>query len=101
MDGSGGLKDDEDYYWRVIAVDLYGGRGYSDATNPPFSFRTNDANIDRGVIFATVTNALSEATLAGAVVTAKKEGTQTTVSPLASSYLGGGLLLPEVSGRQV
>ncbi len=58
-------------------------------------------DLDRGVIFATVTNALSEATLAGAVVTAKKEGTQTTVSPLASSYLGGGLFYRKYPAEQI
>ena len=82
----GSLQDDTIYYWRVTAVDAYGGKGSSSV----FSFKTNQTNVVRGAVFVTVTNALSDAVLSGAVVTAERAGTTQAVAPLDGYYLGGG-----------
>jgi len=84
----GALKDNTIYFWRVIAVDAYGGTG----TSSVFSFKTNETNVVRGAIFVTVTNSIPDATLAGAVVTAEKAGTTQLVAPLEGYYLGGGTI---------
>lgn len=82
----GGLQDDTIYFWRVITVDAFGGKGASNV----FSFKTNETNVVRGAVFVTLTNALPDATLAGAVVTAELAGTSMVVAPIEGYYLGGG-----------
>ncbi len=41
-----GLKDDQKYYWKVIAIDNFGGKTVS----PTFSFKTNNKNYPPSII---------------------------------------------------
>ena len=67
-----GLQDSITYYWRIIAVDAFGGRG----TSGTFSFTVNLTNALRGVVQATVTNAIDDVILQGAIVTAVDQSNQ-------------------------
>jgi len=67
-----GLQDSITYYWRIIAVDAFGERG----TSGTFSFTVNLTNALRGVVQATVTNAIDDVILQGAIVTAVDQNNQ-------------------------
>ncbi|MDH3888703.1 MAG: hypothetical protein OEU78_09395, partial [Gammaproteobacteria bacterium] len=80
-----GFQDLTTYYWRVIAVDSLGGRGVSGS----FSFTTELTNALRGVVFATVSNAISDVLLQGATVIAVNDS-GATVAPLETAYMADG-----------
>jgi len=80
-----GLQDLTTYHWRVTAVDAFGGRGISSG----FSFTTDLTNALRGVVFATVSNAISDVLLQGATVIAVNDSGG-TVAPLETAYMPDG-----------
>ena len=80
-----GFQDLTTYHWRVIAVDKFGGQGISSS----FSFTTELTNAVRGVVFATVTNAISDPMLRGATVIAVNDSGG-TVAPLETAYMPDG-----------
>jgi len=66
IDASAGLLDATPHYWRVIAVDRFGKQTASASR----TFTNNYTNVVRFTAFITVTNALSQAELDGAIVVA-------------------------------
>ena len=86
LDSSAGLLDATSYYWRVTAIDNFGARSSSLTS----SFATNNTNGIRGAVFPTVTNALADAELVGAVVAARRSSDGVLVAAVESAYLGGG-----------
>jgi hypothetical protein len=93
VDESVGLQDLETYYWRVTAIDAFGGGKFTDEHgNPPstsaeWSFDTDNSNIVAGGVFVTVSgNALDPVALGNeGIVTAYEAGTSNSVNPVAGS----------------
>ncbi len=66
VDLSAGLQDATTYYWRVLAVDPYGARTWSNETT--WSFTTNNTNAFPGWVNGTVYNKMTNEPLVGARV---------------------------------
>ncbi|MCP4696977.1 MAG: hypothetical protein GY862_09025 [Gammaproteobacteria bacterium] len=96
-DGMPGLRDQTTYYWKVTAVDSFGGQTES----PVHSFYTNNPNCISVVLHVKPVNASNYGTVPGAIVQLDKPA-EACGFPAASSSINGSLfLLPgaiEVSG---
>jgi len=88
VDESVGLQDLITYYWRVKAIDAFGGGGVGGgSTSAVRSFDTDNSNIVAGGVFVTVSgNALDPVALGNdGVVTAYEAGTSNVINPVAGS----------------
>jgi len=77
-----GLKDLTTYYWKVLAVDLYGALN----TSPTWSFTTNNTNDTNGIVLGLIKSSATGTGIGSASVTVSGAGTVLT-APNGAYYI--------------